>query len=98
MGVLKQAVLESGRWEKWILLGESEDFNRLEPSRQNWLIQTGSRYIWTNPDVKNARQRLYGNLRNVMIDPHAYVVDRIVSSIDKYINLFNLFDSSNIFT
>jgi len=96
MGVLKQAVLESGRWEKWILLGESEDFNLLEPSRQNWLIQTGSRYIWTNPDVKNARQRLYGNLRNVMIDPHAYVVDRIVESIDKYINQFNLFDTLNI--
>ncbi len=96
MGVLKQGVLKSGRWKKWILPGESEDFNLIKPSRQDWLIQTGCRYIWTNPDVKNARQRLYGNLRNVMIDPHAYVVSRIEECIVNYINQFNLFDTLDI--
>jgi hypothetical protein len=96
MGVLKQAVIESGRWKKWILPGESEDFNLLEPSRQNWLIQTGSRYIWTNPEVLKARELLYRNFNCVINDPHIYVVDRIVESIDKYINRFNLFDTLNI--
>jgi tagatose-1,6-bisphosphate aldolase non-catalytic subunit AgaZ/GatZ len=96
MGVLKQAVLDSGRWKKWLLPVESEDFSRLEPSRQNWLIQTGSRYIWTNPKVLKARELLYRNLNGVIKDPHIYVVDRIVESINEYINQFNLFDSMNI--
>lgn len=96
MGVLKQAVLESGRWKKWILPGESEDFNLLEPSRQNWLIQTGSRYIWINSEVIKARELLYNNLNHLIKDLHAYVVDRIMECVDKYIVQFNLYDSLDL--
>jgi len=94
---LQNAVISSGRWEKWLQREERGlDFAALSPARREWLIQTGSRYIWSDPGVQAARQRLYKNLKKVLPDPHAYVVDRIVSAIDRYINHFNLFDSMQI--
>ncbi len=94
---LEEAVIASGRWKKWLQPGESdEDFHALRPERQDWLLQTGARYIWTQPSVKEARARLYENLSLVMPNPHGYVVDRIASAIDHYINAFNLFDFLSI--
>jgi len=91
---LQSAVIASGRWKKW--LQESErglDFSALIPARQDWLLQTGSRYIWTAPAVIAARQKLYENLSAVLPDPHVYVVNRIEAAIDRYIVAFGLFDS-----
>ena len=97
MQVLEQAVINSGRWRKWLLSGEEGlDFRSLQPERRAWLAQTGARYIWTSPAVVEARARLYGNLRVVIADPHRYVVERIQRSIDRYINAFHLFDSVTI--
>ncbi len=91
--VLEEAVIASNRWKKWLQPGESdENFRALRPERQDWLIQTGARYIWTQPAVRSARAKLYENLALVMPDPHGYVVDRIAAAIDRYINAFNLFD------
>ena len=95
---LEQAVIDSGRWQKWLQPDEQgKDFKDLSPERRVWLAQTGARYIWTNPAVQAARQRLYTNLKMVMPDPHGYVVDRIAASIDRYINAFNLFASIDLF-
>ena len=97
MLVLEQAVIDSGRWRKWLQSGEEGlDFRALQPERRAWLAQTGARYIWTAPAVVEARERLYGNLRVVINDPHRYVVERIQRSIDGYINAFHLFDSVTI--
>jgi D-tagatose-1,6-bisphosphate aldolase subunit GatZ/KbaZ len=94
MAVLQQAVVASGRWKKWLLPKEHGlDFSRLSPERRDWLTQTGARYIWTEPSVVAARDQLYKSLSPIMADPHAYVVDRIVRVMDKYINAFHLFDS-----
>lgn len=98
MQTLQSAVVESGRWQKWLLPEERGlDFTALKPDRNEWLLKTGSRYIWTDPRVMTARQRLYANLSLGSFDPHEYVVDRIVGVIDKYINSFGLFDSNNLF-
>jgi D-tagatose-1,6-bisphosphate aldolase subunit GatZ/KbaZ len=96
--VLEDAVVRSGRWEKWLQMDEmGRDFDELTPERRLWLVQTGARYIWTTPPVIAARQKLYDNLKVVMPDPHQYVVERIADSIDRYINAFNLFDSLTLF-
>ncbi len=98
LAVLEQAVVDSGRWKKWLQPEErGRDFGDLPSERRAWLAQTGARYIWTNPAVMEARQRLYANLASVMRDPHAYVVDRIARAIDKYITAFGLFDSMTLF-
>lgn len=98
MKALEQAVLASGRWKKWLQPDESGlEFRELAPKRREWLVQTGARYIWTQPTVRKARQRLYHNLASLMPDPHAYVVDRIAASIDWYINAFGLFNAVKYF-
>lgn len=94
MRTLKETVVASRRWEKWRLPDEQGlSFAELSPERQAWLVQTGARYIWATPQVVAARRQLYDNLRLVMSDPHAYVVERIARAIDRYITAFNLFDA-----
>lgn len=94
---LEQAVLESGRWRKWLQPDEQGlPFHALSSERRTWLVRTGARYIWTEPSVLDARERLYENLRIVMPDPNAYVVERIVACLDGYINSFRLFDANTL--
>lgn len=94
LAALERAVVDSGRWKKWLRPDEREDsFDRLPPHRREWLVQTGCRYIWTNPAVLAARRALYANLAAVMPDPHQFIVDRIAAAIDRYVDAFHLFDS-----
>lgn len=87
---LREAVVESGRWKKWLRPEERDkSFDELEEERQQWLIQTGSRYIWTAPAVKAARERLYDNLAGVR-EADAFVVWRVKTAILKYFYAFNL--------
>jgi tagatose-1,6-bisphosphate aldolase non-catalytic subunit AgaZ/GatZ len=95
---LEQAVFDSGRWMKWLQPEErGVEFASLAPARREWLVQTGARYIWTQPSVQERRQRLYKNLMTVLPDPHGYVVDRIVQAMDRYINAFGLFNAIKYF-
>ena len=88
---LSQAVIDSGRWKKWLQAAEKgSPFHELSRERQEWLTQTGSRYIWTAPDVLAARRQLYQNLERAMPDPHGYVVDAIGKVVEKYVRKFNL--------
>lgn len=94
---LEQAVLDSGRWQKWLQPEEQGlPFHSLSNSRKSWLVRTGARYIWTVPDVLAGRSQLYENLSEVTPDPGQYVVERIVLSMDHYVNNFNLFDGNHL--
>jgi D-tagatose-1,6-bisphosphate aldolase subunit GatZ/KbaZ len=91
---LEEAVIASGRWQKWLQPAERGlDFSGLTPDRRDWLLQTGARYVWAQPAVVAARQELYAHLAPVLPDPDGYVVDRIALAIDRYLNRFNLFGS-----
>lgn len=95
---LEKAVVDSGRWKKWLQPEErGREFADLSDERRSWLAQTGARYIWTHPDVVEARRRLYSNLEVMTPDPHAHVVERIARAIDKYVVAFNLLDSLTLF-
>jgi len=92
--VLKEAVVSSGRWKKWLHPEEQgRAFEHLSPERQQWLVMTGARYIWTSKPVQNARARLYENLRSGSFDPDRYVIEYIAQRIMKYFKAFNLIDS-----
>jgi D-tagatose-1,6-bisphosphate aldolase subunit GatZ/KbaZ len=93
---LTRAVLDSGRWRKWIQADEPEDFEGLTPERRDWLVTTGARYVWTEAPVVEARSRLYENLEPVMGDPHGWVVERIAASVEKYVRAFDLFGSERL--
>ncbi|MCX7680685.1 MAG: class II D-tagatose-bisphosphate aldolase, non-catalytic subunit [Anaerolineae bacterium] len=88
---LKAAVVESNRWRKWLTSDEAgRDFDQLAPERQEWLVATGARYVWTEPRVLAARARLYEHLRETLPDPHGVVVERIARNIQTYVKAFNL--------
>jgi tagatose-1,6-bisphosphate aldolase non-catalytic subunit AgaZ/GatZ len=92
LDALREAVVGSNRWRKWLTPDEIDlPFEGLSPSRQEWLVATGARYIWTDPRVLAARQKLYENLE--LVDPNAFVVDRISDCIQNYVDAFNLKDS-----
>jgi tagatose-1,6-bisphosphate aldolase non-catalytic subunit AgaZ/GatZ len=96
LNALKRAVVESNRWRKWLSSDEiGLPFEELSRSRQEWLVATGARYIWTDPSVLAARQQLYVNLESM--DPHNFVVDRISGCIQNYVDAFNLKDSLQLF-
>jgi len=91
--VLWNAVIESGRWKKWLQPGENENnFFSIDEQRQLWLVKTGARYIWTNPLVEYARSVLYKNLERQGIKAEQIVLSKIEKSMDKYFYSFNLVD------
>lgn len=88
---LWDAVIASGRWKKWISAEESQDdFSSIPHQRQEWLIKTGCRYIWSDASVKKARQLLYENMERSAVDAEAIVLSHIENSMDKYFRNFNL--------
>ena len=87
---LRTAVIDSGRWEKWRHPEEQGlAFAELPSARQDWLVKTGSRYVWTRPAVAETRQQLYANVAPYR-DADAYVVWRIEQQVMHYLHAFNL--------
>ena len=87
---LRTAVVESGRWRKWLHPSEQDDsFEDLPEDRQRWLVDTGSRYVWAHPDVQSARARLYENVAPYR-DADAFVQWRLQTAILHYMHAFNL--------
>ncbi len=94
LAALEAAVDRSGRWRKWLQADEvGRPLAALAPERRDWLVQTGARYIWTDPAVQAERQALYSSLAAVLPDPNTFVVERIALSMDRYITPFHLFGS-----
>ena len=88
---LRNSVVNSGRWKKWLQPGEdSGNFENLSPERQDWLISTGCRYIWQNTEVLAARMQLYENLQAHGVLAEEIVLSIIESAMDKYFAAFNL--------
>ncbi len=91
---IRRAVVEDGRWKKWLRENErGKAFDDLSVERQDWLIRTGSRYIWRHPDVIEARTRLYKALAPYR-DGKAFVRWRIKTAILAYYHRFNLLAST----
>jgi hypothetical protein len=83
-------VVDSGRWRKWLRPEEAGlAFDDLPDNRRQWLIHTGSRYVWTEAEVAASRRRLYDNVRPYR-DPQAFVQWRVRSEILRYFHAFNL--------
>ena len=91
--LLRKAVIGSNRWKKWLLPEERVlTFDEISQERKTWLISTGCRYIWQNPEVVVSRSLLYENLNSNGIDAEEIVLLRIEQGMDKYFRSFNLID------
>lgn len=89
---LRDAVVDSGRWRKWLRPEEAGlSFDALPPDRQQWLVKTGSRYVWTHPEVALARDRLYDNVAAYR-NAEAFVTWQVKTEIQRYLHAFNLVD------
>jgi len=87
MEALTSAVVASGRWEKWRQPEEeSKGFEELSPERQGWLVRTGCRYIWAEPEVVAARKQLYANVDG----GEERVLRKIADVMSKYYRAFGL--------
>jgi len=84
-------VFDSGRWKKW-LLDDEKDFNSIEKDRKRWIVKTGARYVWANPEIKCCQNKLFTNLRSNGIDGENIVLNNIEKGMDKYFREFNLLD------
>jgi D-tagatose-1,6-bisphosphate aldolase subunit GatZ/KbaZ len=94
---LWKAVIESDRWKKWLNPSEHpDDFYANSVQRQEWLIKTGCRYIWENPDVLAARFKLYDQLEANGIRAEKIVSASIEKNMDKYFRSFNLVDLNDL--
>jgi D-tagatose-1,6-bisphosphate aldolase subunit GatZ/KbaZ len=91
MEALRQAVIASGRWEKWLQPEEQgKTFDQLSEARQGWLVRTGCRYIWAEPEVVAARSRLYRNAESAGEEGENLVLRRIGEVMHKYYRAFRL--------
>lgn len=94
---LWESVIRSGRWKKWLRSDENpDDFYSISYDRQEWLIKTGCRYIWEDPDVISERARLYENLKIQGVDAAGIVESSIESAMDRYFFRFNLTGLNNL--
>lgn len=93
---LWRLVLESNRWQKWLQPEEKNiPYESISAERKEWLVKTGCRYIWQNPEAVVARYRLYENLKKFGIDAEEIVLSRIERDMDKYFYAFNLVNLNN---
>jgi D-tagatose-1,6-bisphosphate aldolase subunit GatZ/KbaZ len=87
---VRRALDESGRLAKWL---EAEEVGRsiegLEASRAEWLLGTGSRYVWSDPRVRHARIELYKRAGH-HVDARLWVEDRLSQVIRRYVHAFRL--------
>lgn len=89
--ILRNAVVKSGRWKKWLQPEEDlAKFESLTAERQEWLVSTGCRYIWQNTEVLASRAQLYYNLECQGVLAEEIVLSKIESAMDKYFAAFNL--------
>jgi len=91
MAALRDAVVASGRWEKWRQPEEMGlAFDQLSRERQGWLVRTGCRYIWSVPEVAAARKRLYSNLDAAGEESEGVVLRAIGEAIRRYYREFGV--------
>ncbi len=84
---LRNALVRSGRWRKWV--DHDGTFDALDEATQNRLLETGSRYVWADPEVEAARTELYDQVARYR-DADAYVVWRLRSAVEEMLHLLNL--------
>lgn len=98
METFERAAVEDGTWKKFAPddLDSDDRAAFVEENRRNIATCVG-RYVFTDPDVVEAREQLYDTIEtHTEIDPDEYVVKTVQDTIDRYVEAFNLTDSATV--
>jgi D-tagatose-1,6-bisphosphate aldolase subunit GatZ/KbaZ len=95
IAVIQKAVLDSGRWTKWLIKPDprlTRERVEADPKMLEEIMFVNGHYTFNTPEVKSARRTLYANLvkLGVVKDPERFVIDYIKKSIDRYVTAFRL--------
>ena len=93
--IVEEKVLASRRWVKWLRpaeKGTTEADLRDDRSRREEVAAVCGHYVFTDPQVAAARQRLCANAQALRIaaDPESHVLDAVKASIAHYVEPFRL--------
>jgi len=94
--VLETAVIESGRWEKWL----TDEFNSIADLRRcrerfDATIAACGHYVFDDPRVVESVAALFTNISKLGLvkDPERWVLGKIKQGIDRYVASFNCSNS-----
>jgi hypothetical protein len=91
--VFKNASINSEHWRKW-MIGEKKDYTikeiRDDPQTEALIVNISGHYTFNNEDVKSETDRMYKNLEKLGMRPHNIVINKIMGSIERYVDYFNL--------
>lgn len=96
MDTLKEHAVQDAPWEKFApsSISNEEISEFAENNREN-IAKCVGRYVLTNQDVVDARMDLYNTIEDrTSIDPDQFLIERVQSSIDRYVQAFNLSGTS----
>jgi tagatose-1,6-bisphosphate aldolase non-catalytic subunit AgaZ/GatZ len=93
--VIEEKALASRRWVKWLRPAEkatTEEDLRRDQARRKEVTAVCGHYVFTDPQVAAARQRLYDNAQALGIasDPAREVLEAVKASIAHYVEPFRL--------
>lgn len=93
--VLKEMVLISGRWRKWLpkeKVGYSISELENDPALLEEMVVACGHYTFETERLKRAEQKLFANIRKFYpeVDPEALIIDSIKKAISRYVDAFNL--------
>lgn len=93
---LFDALDKSGRWKKWVDAGVDGSLADVPDVRRQWLLQTGSRYVFQDPAVRQARQHLAATADELLgIQTETAVRDRLRRVLLRFYQAFNLSGLNN---
>jgi len=94
VSLVEGKALESGRWTKWLLPEQAGMTAEQIAADASVLRQVGlvcGHYVYDDPGVSGARQRLFAGARSAGIaDPGRRVLEAIKSCIRRYVEAFSL--------
>lgn len=91
--VIQEASVRSERWRKW-MVGDTGSMPVEEVMKDENLVklitETAGHYTFEVPAVKQEMKDMFDNLDSIGLEPYKIVIDRIKSSIARYVECFNL--------
>ncbi|KXA94489.1 hypothetical protein AKJ65_04285, partial [candidate division MSBL1 archaeon SCGC-AAA259E19] len=93
MRTVEEAALEEAPWQKFVPEEiENQDPNDFARRHRREIAMCVGRYVYESPSVKEARRRLFENLKEYssVENPDRYLVDKVRTSIRRFVKAFNL--------
>jgi D-tagatose-1,6-bisphosphate aldolase subunit GatZ/KbaZ len=93
ISVIEEEAIKCERWRKW-MVGEAANMTTDDAMKDDvnrkLITEICGHYTFEASGVKTEREIMFNNLRSLGFRPYNIVVDRIMNSIRRYVECFNL--------